>query len=52
MEEELIQKVATLINELALQQQNNQQLALDLSKQITEIKVLSLYLNRVLEYKE
>ncbi|KAG1150593.1 hypothetical protein G6F37_001701 [Rhizopus arrhizus] len=38
MEEELIQKVATLINELALQQQNNQQLALDLSKQITEIK--------------
>jgi hypothetical protein len=42
MEEELIQKVATLINELALQQQNNQQLALDLSKQITEIKVLPL----------
>ncbi|KAG0949616.1 hypothetical protein G6F57_001247 [Rhizopus arrhizus] len=38
MEEELIQKVATLINELALQQQNNQQLALELSKQITEIK--------------
>lgn len=42
MEEELIQKVATLINELALQQQNNQQLALELSKQITEIKVLTL----------
>ncbi|KAI9265627.1 hypothetical protein BY458DRAFT_476677 [Sporodiniella umbellata] len=38
MEKELIQKVTDLVNELALQQQNNQHLALGLSKQLTEIK--------------
>lgn len=38
MEKELIQKVTQLVNELALQQQNNQQMAYGLSKQITEIK--------------
>lgn len=39
MEEEILFKVASLINELASQQQNNQKAVSILSKQITEIKV-------------
>ncbi|EIE80460.1 hypothetical protein RO3G_05165 [Rhizopus delemar RA 99-880] len=38
MEEEILFKVASLINELASQQQNNQKAVSILSKQITEIK--------------
>ncbi|ORE13281.1 hypothetical protein BCV71DRAFT_189509 [Rhizopus microsporus] len=38
MDEEIVQRIANLVNVLASQQQNNQQLALDISKQILEVK--------------
>ncbi|KAG1151846.1 hypothetical protein G6F37_010907 [Rhizopus arrhizus] len=38
MEEEILLKVASLVNELASQQQNNQKAVSILSKQVTEIK--------------
>jgi hypothetical protein len=40
MDEEIVQRIANLVNVLASQQQNNQQLALDISKQILEVKVI------------
>lgn len=42
MDEEIVQRIANLVNVLASQQQNNQQLALDISKQILEVKVITI----------